>query len=378
MWTEKTPAEDIPRRECPHDVVGLRAHKGTMWMSNVCVPLKNVESPFGEGVSSLPGAAGDPFPVAPVLLAGGPQLGPWQVAVVRVDETPAGDSSEQDYPCATQNRHRQIGIYELPDGLAHTVVEGGPVGPEVREPLELLVLDHADPAGQHAVIWDITSLLEHPLARPESSLGGGLVERISDGEPAARQVPDTTLDSRLRDGNTYLEHPTPGVSLDGGPMEGMSCLEPLEQSILHSSSIARPRKCVMKERSEWKPVINPAISYNLDGRPMEGTTYPEHLALGVSLDSRLTEGASCLEPLEQSVLSLSLAARPVEGVTEKVFDWKPVINPVISLVNLWRGLLTRSIWLWGGGGGPWTVDSRRRRCVWNRWSSGFLVSCTTC
>ena len=61
---------------------------------------------------------------------------------------------------------------------------------------------------------------------------------------------------------------------------------------------------------------------------MEGTTYPEHLTLGVSLDSRLTEGASCLEPLEQSVLSSSLAARPVEGVTEKVSDWKLVINPV--------------------------------------------------
>ena len=170
-----------------------------MWMSNDRVPLKKVESPYGGGVSSLPGAARDPspvmFPVAPVLLAGGPQLGPWQVAVVRVDETPAGDSSEREYPCATQNRHRPIDIYELPDGLAHTVVEGGPVGPEVIEPLELLVLDHADPAGQHAVIRNTTSLLEHPLAQSESSLGDGLVERISDGEPAARQVPDTTLDS---------------------------------------------------------------------------------------------------------------------------------------------------------------------------------------
>ena len=81
-----------------------------MWMSNERVPLKNVDSPYGGGVSSLPGAAGDPppvmFPVAPVLLAGGPQLGPWQVAVVRVDETP----SKQDYPCATQNRHRPIDI----------------------------------------------------------------------------------------------------------------------------------------------------------------------------------------------------------------------------------------------------------------------------
>ena len=43
--TEKALAEDTRRRECPHDVVGLHAHKGTMWMSNDGVPLKNVESP---------------------------------------------------------------------------------------------------------------------------------------------------------------------------------------------------------------------------------------------------------------------------------------------------------------------------------------------
>ena len=52
------PAEDTPRRQCPHDVVGLCAHQGTMWMSNDHVPLKNIESLYGGGVSSLPGAAG--------------------------------------------------------------------------------------------------------------------------------------------------------------------------------------------------------------------------------------------------------------------------------------------------------------------------------
>ena len=78
--TEKALGEDTHRRECPHDVVGLHAHKGTMWMSNDCVPLKNVESPYGGGVSPLLGAAGGRppamFPVAPALLAEGPQLGP--------------------------------------------------------------------------------------------------------------------------------------------------------------------------------------------------------------------------------------------------------------------------------------------------------------
>ena len=51
--TERASAEDTHRRECPHDVVGLHAHKGTMWMSSDCVPLKNVESPHGGGVSPL-------------------------------------------------------------------------------------------------------------------------------------------------------------------------------------------------------------------------------------------------------------------------------------------------------------------------------------
>ena len=49
---------------------------------------------MGGGVSPLLGAArvSTPamFPVAAALLAKGPPLGPWQVVVVRVDETPAG------------------------------------------------------------------------------------------------------------------------------------------------------------------------------------------------------------------------------------------------------------------------------------------------
>ena len=36
---------------------------------------------------------------------------------MRIDETPAGDSSGQDSPCVTQNRHQPMDIYELPDSL---------------------------------------------------------------------------------------------------------------------------------------------------------------------------------------------------------------------------------------------------------------------
>ena len=242
-----------------------------------------------------------------------------------------------------------------PTGPDGPYVAGGPVGPDdylqVLESCEKLVLDHADPAGQHAVVLDTTEslgdavvehildgrpmegitcpeLLEYSLRLLDATLDSGLVKNISNWEPEASPVPDATLDSRLTEGITNLEHSAPGVSLDSGPKEGMLCLEPSEQSVLNSSLVARPSKCVMEERLEWKPVINPVISYTLDSRPMEGITYLERSALGVSLDSGPTEGALCLEPLEQSVLSSSLAARPVEGITKKVSDWKPVINPV--------------------------------------------------
>ena len=106
-------------------------------------------------------------------------------------------------------------------------------------------------------------------------------------------------------------------------------------------------------------MINPVISYTLDSQLMEGITYLDRSALGVSLDSRPTEGVPCLEPLEQSVLSSSLAARPVEGVSKKVSDRRPVkirFRILTRMVDLWRGLWTRSIWLRGC---LWTVDSER-------------------
>ena len=138
-----------------------------------------------------------------------------------------------------------------------------------------------------------------------------------------------TLDSQLMEGITYLERSALGVSLDSGPTEGASCLEPQEQWVFSSSLAARPVEGVVENVSDRKPVINPVISYTMDSQLMEGITYLERSALGVSLDSGSTDGASCLEPLEQWVFSSSLTtARPVEGVAVKESDHKPVINPV--------------------------------------------------
>ena len=135
-----------------------------------------------------------------------------------------------------------------------------------------MVLDHADPAGQHAVIQDTVDSLEHPRTLPDTTLAGGLVEWISDWEPAASPVPDTTLDGRLMEGTTYLEHSALGVSLDSGLMVGMSSPEPLEQSVLNTLLVAQPGRGITEEISDWEPVAHPVPDTTLDGRLMEGTT----------------------------------------------------------------------------------------------------------
>ena len=88
--TEQTMAEDTQGWECPHgDDLELRPRTGTIGISEDGVPIRNIVSPYGGGVRSLPGATGHCRPVmvttAPVPPANGPLLGSWRVAVVRVE-----------------------------------------------------------------------------------------------------------------------------------------------------------------------------------------------------------------------------------------------------------------------------------------------------
>ena len=92
------------------------------------------------------------------------------------------------------------------------------------------------------------------------------------------------------EGITHLERSALGVSLDSRPTEGALCLAPLQQWVFSSSLAARPVEGVAENVSDRKPVINPVQDINPDGRPMEGITYPENLAPGVSLDSGLRAG----------------------------------------------------------------------------------------
>ena len=124
-----------------------------------------------------------------------------------------------------------------PAGPTGPYVAGGPVGPDekfqVLDPLEHSGLDHAYPAGQHAIFQDVLEPLEHsvlytaldgrpmagfPVLGPiehsvlEITLDGGHSEMTIDEEPLAHSVLDVTLDSR--------------------PMEGISVPELLEHSVL--------------------------------------------------------------------------------------------------------------------------------------------------
>ena len=108
------------------------------------------------------------------------------------------------------------------------------------------------------------------------------------------------------------------MSLDSRPTEGASCLEPLEQSVLGSSLAARPVEGVAVKSLKGKPVIQPVQDSTPDGQPMEGTTYLERPALGVSLDSGLREGMLRTETLEQSVPDEGSIVRPeVVDISER-------------------------------------------------------------
>ena len=121
----------------------------------------------------------------------------------------------------------------------------------------------------------------------------------SDWKPVINPVQDITPDSRPMEGTAYPEHSALGVSLDSILKVGMSSIEPVRQSVLDTLSVALP-----------------VPSTTLEDRLREGNTYPEHLALGVSLDSGLMEGNT------RSV------ARPDGGNRKEFANWNAVAHPV--------------------------------------------------
>ena len=213
-----------------------------------------------------------------------------------------------------------------PAGPARPYVAGGPVGPDVSfkvlEPLEHSVLDHADPAGQHAAVGTLSPSHCFPAGPAGPCVAGGPVGP-EDFLKVLESLEHSVLDhadpagqhADVQDTVESLEHSVLVTILEGRPMEGITCPELLKHTLLDMTLDGG----LVEKISDWEPVAHPIPDATLDGRSMEGTTDPEPLEDSVlvgSMDSGLMEGMSSLEPLEQSVLNTVLVARPMEGITE--------------------------------------------------------------
>ena len=227
------------------------------------------------------------------------------------------------------DQHAAVGTLSpyvcCPAGPAGPYVAGGPVGPDVSlkvlEPLQHSVLDHADPAGHHAAVGTLSPSDCYPAGPAGPCVAGGHVgpdDWLQVIEPFEHSVLNHAdpagQHADLQETVESLEHSVVEAILDGRPMEGITCPELLERSLKLLDTTLDGG--LVEKISDWEPVAHPVPDTTLDGRPMEGTTTVEHSVLVGSLDSGLMVVMSSLEPLEQSVPNTLLVARPVEGITE--------------------------------------------------------------
>ena len=234
------------------------------------------------GGSPLAGAVKPACPNGPVV-AGGP-VGPC--------ETPSPSSCGVLEPLEhsvlihadPDGQHAAVGTLSpsdcFPAGPAGPYVAGGPVGPDVSfkvlEPLEHSVLDHADPAGQHAAVGTLSPsdccpaglcVAEGPVGPDDDSqVVEPLEHSVLDHADPAGQHAD------VQDTVESLEHSVLETILDGRPMEGITCPELLECTIKLLNTTLDGG--LVERISDWEPVAHPVPDATLDGRLMEGTTNP--------------------------------------------------------------------------------------------------------
>ena len=193
------------------------------------------------------------------------------------------------------------------------------------DPLEHSSLDHAGPVGQHVA--------GGPVGPDEMLLGLDPLEHfgLDRADPAA--VGPVGLLGMLSPSDCYPAGPA-GPYVAGGPVgpdEKFQVLDPLEHSGLDHDDPAGPHAIFQDVR---EPLEHSVLDITLDGRPMAG--FPvlgpiEHSVLEITLDGGHSEMTIDEEPLAHSVLDVTLAGRPMKGI--------PVPEPLEHSV------------LGGGGGG---------------------------
>ena len=150
----------------------------------------------------------------------------------------------------------------------------------------------------------------------------------------AHPVPDINLDGRSMEGNIYLEPSALGVSLDSGLLEGMSCPEPLEQSVLGALTVVRPDETDTPERPALASQMNYERShFKSSARPMldldkvdstdvnadVNTDLPENSAPMMNLGLRFWQSDAQLCPPVVDTLE----RRPMEGISGRLLVKSP-------------------------------------------------------
>ena len=141
-------------------------------------------------------------------------------------------SSPLDYPSVPPSDCYPAGPY----------VAGGPVGPDasfkVLEPFKHSVLDHADPAGQHAAVGTLSPSDCYPAGPAGPCVAGGPVgpdDYLQVLEPLEHSVLDHAdpagQHADVQDTVKLLEHSVLQTILDSRPMEGIRCPELLECTV---------------------------------------------------------------------------------------------------------------------------------------------------
>ena len=263
----------------------------------------------------------------------------WQVIVVRVDVTPARDSSEQESPCDSQNRRRPMDMNNSLDNLVYNAVQRGPVGPQEEE----LLAPHGPKVKGPLALW-VLIYARLTDQWTDSHCATGFCE------PELDPTINRNMDSRPMVGTTYLERPAPAVYLDSQPTEG-KVIGPLVLWVLIYAKLADQRTDSHRTTGFWEPELDPTINHSLDSRPIVGTTYLEHLAPAVYLDSRPTEGkvrSKNLEwkPMRISVINCKLDSQPMVWITylerpapAVYFDSWPMEAKVRSKQREWRPVI---------------------------------------
>ena len=268
--------------------------------------------------------------------------------MVRVEETPAGDASGAESPCAKTDRKRPINLPEVAGNDGPALLAAPPPPPpragamkfaeKTREPLQLMVNAQTDPAGQFSATGMLSPSDCYPVgpAGPYATGGPCRPRCIYYRSEFIDACDSETLPDP--DGHDATTGPV-GPYVGRGPVGPADCL-PVLKSCKHLIPAHTDPVGQHDAESDTAELLDYEVVENiLDGRPMKGITWPELLECSIglldsSLEGKLEEEISDWEPEASPVPETNLdsghclVARAIEGVAEEVLNHKPVMNPV--------------------------------------------------